>query len=401
MQTLDRTNTSPSATQTLHESAAPIARGTRLAFIDLLRGWAVFIMIETHTVNALLMQSFRETWWFGYLDFMNGLVAPTFLFCAGCGLWIAINRKWDDYIHLRKPLRKYTGRMLWILAVAYALHLPAFSFRHLYSAFSPADAETLFQVDILHTIVVTSLFAVFIIVVTRSKRLLLWTAGALSAALIIAAPFVWSGARESGYNVVVRNMLTETPRSYFPFIPWSAFVFLGIIATKLYMDTAVKAAFFRRFLITGFIIAAAGLIFRLYYNPYPAELWRSTPIFFAMRLGLVMMAFAGFWMFEERKTHNNVPTKSNLILLFGRESLLVYVAHLVIVYGSVANNGIASRAAMAFNPLQCAGITAILIAAMWLLAAVWNYLKQRHHLASRIVQYSGAAVFLLFLIIND
>ncbi len=383
----------------------PVVRQTgktpRLEFIDLLRGWAVLIMIETHTVNALLTQAYRNTWWFDWLDFFNGLVAPSFLFCAGCGLWIAINRKWDDYIHFRQPLRKYVGRMLWILGVAYALHLPTFSFKRIYQAFSPEYEEIFFQIDILHTIVVTSLFAVLVIIVTRSKRILLWTSGVFAAALVLCAPLVWALARGGAFAVIIRNMLTESPRSYFPFVPWSAFVFIGIIATKLFMDAENKALFFRRLFFAGLGMMATGWIFRLYYNPYPSELWRSTPIYFVIRLGMVVMAFSGMWMYGEWKKQRAASVKSGVLLLFGRESLLVYAAHLIIVYGSVANSGIASQYAMTFTPAECAGVWILLTLAMWLLAYGWKRLKQNHLTASRMIQYSMAALFVLFLIVND
>ncbi|HMD13095.1 MAG TPA: heparan-alpha-glucosaminide N-acetyltransferase domain-containing protein, partial [Bacteroidota bacterium] len=61
---------------------------SRLEFIDLLRGWAVFVMIETHVFNALLLPQLKEETFFKILTFVNGLVAPSFLFCAGLALAI-------------------------------------------------------------------------------------------------------------------------------------------------------------------------------------------------------------------------------------------------------------------------------------------------------------------------
>src|SRR5579872_6893470 len=112
-------------------STSPSPVKSRLEFIDLLRGWAVVVMIETHVINALLAQSYRDSSWFPYLDFANGLVAPSFLFCAGCGLWISLGRRWDDYLALRKPLWVYFRRLGWILGIGYALHLPNFSMRQM------------------------------------------------------------------------------------------------------------------------------------------------------------------------------------------------------------------------------------------------------------------------------
>jgi uncharacterized membrane protein len=359
-------------------------------------------MIETHVTNALLSQTYKNMPWFDVLDFFNGLVAPSFLFCAGCGLWIAINRKWDDYINFRKPLWKYIGRMLWILGVAYALHLPNFSFHRMLASFSQHDAEILFQVDILHTIVVTSLFSVFIILITRDKKILLWSAIVFSLALIAVATPVWAFVRGNpALPVIVRDMLTEMPGSYFPFVPWSAFVFIGIIVTKINMDMTDKPLFFKRLFITGACAFAVGGAMRLFYNPYPWELWRSTPIFFAMRIGMIFMLYAALWLYSERTKEKSAQKKFRLILLFGRESLLVYVTHLIIVYGSVTNMGIAWKYAGTFTPFECLGVSVILIAAMAVLAYVWSRMKSEQYMMSRVIQYSGAVLFLLFLFIND
>jgi len=120
-----------------------------------------------------------------------------------------------------------------------------------------------------------------------------------------------------------------------------------------------------------------------------------------MRIGVIFMLYSALWLYSERSKEKSAQKKFRLILLFGRESLLVYVTHLIIVYGSVANNGIASKFAATFTPLECLGVTIVLIAAMAVLAYVWSRMKSEWYTISRIVQYSGAVLFLLFLFIND
>ena len=56
---------------------------SRLLFADWLRAWALLVMIETHVFNAFLAAQFRDTQWFRNLNFLNGLVAPSFLFVSG------------------------------------------------------------------------------------------------------------------------------------------------------------------------------------------------------------------------------------------------------------------------------------------------------------------------------
>ena len=76
--------------------AAPTKK-ERLAFIDVLRGWAVLWMIQTHVANACLAEPYRQGWLFGLLELSNGFVAVTFLFCAGAGVWLAASRKAAEF----------------------------------------------------------------------------------------------------------------------------------------------------------------------------------------------------------------------------------------------------------------------------------------------------------------
>jgi uncharacterized membrane protein len=88
----------------------PPQRSTRFEFIDLLRGWSVFVMIETHVFNAILLPELKDQTPFKILTFINGLVAPSFLFCAGMALAVTLQRKWDVYTNLQRPLWRYLFR---------------------------------------------------------------------------------------------------------------------------------------------------------------------------------------------------------------------------------------------------------------------------------------------------
>src|SRR4051794_4836608 len=62
---------------------APNAQVARMTWIDLFRGAAVVMMIETHVLNTFLLAGSRASAWFEWLNYFNGLVAPSFLFIAG------------------------------------------------------------------------------------------------------------------------------------------------------------------------------------------------------------------------------------------------------------------------------------------------------------------------------
>jgi uncharacterized membrane protein len=58
----------------------------RLAYIDWLRGVAIFIMIGAHTFDAWTLPAERLRPWYGRIVIIAGMAAPLFLFLAGVGL---------------------------------------------------------------------------------------------------------------------------------------------------------------------------------------------------------------------------------------------------------------------------------------------------------------------------
>ena len=89
----------------------------RLLYIDYLRGLAVIVMIEVHVVNAFLIRETRAEWWFVIVNYINGLVAPSFLFITGFAFIIVSERKWENYLSGGKYLRKQLLRILQIILI--------------------------------------------------------------------------------------------------------------------------------------------------------------------------------------------------------------------------------------------------------------------------------------------
>ena len=77
----------------------------RYGFIDLLRGFALVVMIETHVVNAYLPLALKKgSTFFFWLAFTNGLVAPAFLFASGFSLVLQSNHQWDNWLSLSRAV---------------------------------------------------------------------------------------------------------------------------------------------------------------------------------------------------------------------------------------------------------------------------------------------------------
>src|SRR3974377_1062115 len=121
----------------------------RFGFIDLLRGLALVVMIETHVVNAYLPAATRHTWFFFWLTFINGLVAPTFLFSSGFSIMLQGRRQWDNWLHFRLPFWQQMLRLCFIAMVAYYSHLDDFKLSKYLHPHEPGIWKNALQVDIL------------------------------------------------------------------------------------------------------------------------------------------------------------------------------------------------------------------------------------------------------------
>src|SRR5512137_2122766 len=124
----------------------------RLSFLDLLRGWAVLVMIEVHVFNAFMLTEYRATGWFQALNFINGLVAPSFTFISGFVFLLASQKKLPEFRTYGSAFWKQVSRIALIWIVGYFLHLPFFSYHRTITEATAASWLKFFQSDVLHCI---------------------------------------------------------------------------------------------------------------------------------------------------------------------------------------------------------------------------------------------------------
>lgn len=187
-------------------------------FIDVLRGLAVLWMVETHVVDVVLMKSFKSGWFYILLNISSGFVAVAFLFCAGAGFWIAATRKAEDYRRFAPPLWQYLRRLGLILLIAYWLHFPTMSFQRLFQL-KWENWLSFFQIDILQTIVYSSLFALILLLIVKNLNVLRWIYGLIALAVMLATPFIWNLDPFSFLHPFFACWIARVPISKFPLFP--------------------------------------------------------------------------------------------------------------------------------------------------------------------------------------
>jgi hypothetical protein len=164
--------------------------------------------------------------------------------------------------------------------------------------------------------------------------------------------------------------------SQFPLFPFVGYVIAGgVLGSYLARNPLVfKSAKFsyRVFLTGGIILGIALIIDLLIQNIYSAgiENWPDSPLLSFIRLGFVMMlnALVSFISLK-------VETIPRFLILVGRNTLLIYIIHLMILYGSAWNPGLILLFNQSFNVWNTVGSAIVMLTLMTLLVMVIHKLK--------------------------
>lgn len=352
-------------------------------------------MIETHVFNAFLQSALRTEPWFKTLNFINGIVAPSFLFVAGYSFAIVGQRKWKDYLSANVVFWKQVGRILQIWAVGYALHLPFFSFNKLAYLIGWDEWRSFWTVDVLHCIAVSLLLMLFLVLIARRQRVFFVLLSVLALAVLFATPLTWALNVDAFASLPFASYVNALHGSLFPIFPWMSFVLFGGLVGMLniFLREKVGEVLFFRYVFVGGIgcIVVAVIANLLPFKVYPPhDYWRSSPEFVLVRLGIVLITLATLWLWE-RTAHSG----KSIVSLLGTESLVTYTGHLLIIYGLFfADKSLSTIIGNTRSALEALGMTLLLIGATSATAYVWNSLKKRRMLYARVLQYIILAVVL-------
>jgi uncharacterized membrane protein len=145
-------------------------KAKRYGFVDHFRGWAVLVMIETHAVNAWLVDSVRSQDWYNWLKMVNGFVAPSFLFISGVSFLIVARKRFDSISRFTPDFFRQLRRFVWIWILGYILHLPGIVFHGWVPTIPLQNLQGLYLVDILQTIAFCLVGLLFLCVILQDLR---------------------------------------------------------------------------------------------------------------------------------------------------------------------------------------------------------------------------------------
>ena len=350
---------------------------TRFIYIDLLRGWALIIMIEVHIFNAFLLPPLRETGWFQILNFINGLVAPAFLFVSGFAFIISTERRIDE-------LRKFGGyfwnklsRIGLIFLAGYSLHLPLYSFSKIIKAPTHDYLVTWFNVDILQCIASGLLLLLLLRIAIKNEKWFYSLLMGLAILISIFSPLVWSIDFSRYIPLFFADYFNPHNGSYFPLFPWLFFLFSGAIFSRYYITSRIKDNendFISKIFIYSLIpVFLVHLLFSDLLNS-PLFTIRPNPLFLYQRLGYVLLLSAFFWFYASKR-----QTKNSFVLDVSRESLLIYWLHLEVIYSKIWNGkSLAEIINGGFSVIESLGSTLALLILMIIVGNLWGAFKKKY-----------------------
>jgi uncharacterized membrane protein len=372
---------------------------TRFIYIDLLRGWALIVMIEVHIFNALMLPSLKDTSWFGLLTFINGLVAPSFLFVSGFAFIVSSERRIEE---LRKYGSYFWGklsRIFLIFLAGYSLHLPVFSYSEIIGKASTSHLITWFNVDILQCIAAGLLLLLLLRISIKKDRLFYVVIISITILISLISPLVWKINFADHIPIFFAGYLNQLHGSFFPLFPWLFFLLAGAVFSKFYIisrNENRESNFIKKILIYGLFLIFLGHLFLS--GPFYSTIFniRPNPLFLYERLGYVMVMASFFWYYSAKR-----ETKKSFVLDVSRESLLIYWLHLQFIYSKVWNGKSPEELVSgSFSVLQCITATCLLIALMVIVAKLWGSFKKKYRTYTRPVTVGVITLVVIAFMLN-
>jgi hypothetical protein len=340
------------------------------------------VMVQGHLCDSLLSASARAHPLYGLQAVFHGSTAPGFLFASGfvAGLPRAP-------LSLGASVRR-ARRLLFVLGVGYALHLPYFSLAKTAQA-SHEELARLFACDALQAIAVTQLLVMAVQWIFGRR----WTTvtGLLAVLVLAAGPSVWASHVSASLPLALGSYLDASARSIFPLFPFAAFVLAGTVAGGA-VGRQEPHTRRRRAVRWGLGLVGAGAILAFFLHGV-VDFWSVSPAYSLVRIGglLLLLQAVERWTAAE-------GALARALALLGRETLLVFVLHLQLLFGGVLAHGPLRGLAGRLGFAEAALALALMLPLLYVAARIWHRTKARApHEATLLLVFLGTAFVLAFL----
>jgi uncharacterized membrane protein len=370
--------------------------GGRIDFIDFLRASAVILMIFAHVLDAVLAVEYKHNQLYNFFNFMNGFVAPAFLFTAGASFTIIITKRKNDILNFRWPAFKQLWKVFQLFALGYLLHLPYKTLHQMQTIMTIEQYRSFLRIDVLHIIAVGLLISQVVFVIVRNEKKLFIVTMILALISIAVTPFARSFDFANIFPVGIATYFNKNFNSIFPLFPWISYIFFGsmimFVVMKYSAEGKLEDIFKKLFFGCSILILLAAIPEFMGLKPNDKyNFWHTSPNIVCIKLGFVLIYMIGMWFFQKRFNY-----RMKILKIFGQESLFVYVFHLIIVYGSVLSTGLAQSIGRSKNVWEMFAVYFSVVLISLLFTMLWHRIKKFSLLFSRIIIFSTFIYFFYY-----
>jgi uncharacterized membrane protein len=330
-----------------------------------MRGLAVLIMIQCHTFNSFSRLDLREGGPYVLSQFVGGMAAPLFLFMSGMTLAFQMESAARRVASRPRRWLAALRRAGYILGIAYLFRITNWA-----ASLPHADPAEITKVDILNCMA-AGMLALSGAALFDSRGRIRFAIG-VSLAIAVAAPLMtylpWDGA-----PALLREYMVPGPgRGRFPFFPFASYVGFGLAAGAILRRTVpdrLERLVQWSVLIAIILVFGAQYFANLPYSVYPqSDFWLNSPALILIRVGVCLLLLAASYLWTEFGAGSGWSWMECL----GKNSLMVYWVHVMLVYGSVAKP-IKRTLGIPGTALATLSVMALMVG----LSAAWMWWKAR------------------------
>jgi uncharacterized membrane protein len=356
------------------------SKKNRIIFIDLLRALAVLQMVQGHTVDVLLSNDYRnlDSIFFSTWFFMRGMTAPIFLFTSGT-VFTYLFRLVKEPFSENPRVKKGLYRFLLLVSLGYLIRYPTWKIFD-FSDVTPAQWTVFFTVDVLQLIGFGLLIILTFIFVSEKigyKDNLVFLVG--TAFFFGLWPVIAQVNWSNFLPAPIAAYLYQDNGSLFPLFPWVGYMMCGamlgsylaknpsIFKTSIF---SLKLTIYGSLLIFIFVVLKS---IEIGTDNEGIRYWSNSIGLVSLRVGFVLLLNSAVSYISQKLT--SIP---RFLVLIGRNTLLIYVVHLIILYGCAWSPGLIILFDKTLNVWNTIGTALLMIITMTLMVMLIHRLKIRN-----------------------
>jgi uncharacterized membrane protein len=322
-------------------------QSNRLYFIDIIRAFAILMMLQGHFIDSLLSVTYRDLNTIPYTiwSYFRGITAPTFFTISGL-IFTYLLLKAKEKGREKARMRKGIIRGFFLIGVGYLIRIPFLAW------FSGYFNSYFLVIDVLQCIGLSLILIIVLYYLCAKKTYLFSTILLVLGFLIFLSEPMYRELSFDSIPVIFNNYVSKSNGSVFTIIPWFGYIAFGAYLATLFHQY-LHAEHFKKITVASFLIIGSLLIH--YSSDVLSYIYKVTDIRLFMdaanynylftRLGNVFLYFSFFYGFEKF-------LKFPLILKIGQKTLSIYVIHFIIIYGSFTGIGLNRLIGKTLTPWQ-------------------------------------------------